>query len=105
MSKNGRDLPRDSKPALYKITDANGETRQIVLSKGNRIILDALMVQPVFCASPVRISDRVCILRRHYGVPITKEMYENDTATDSAKFGVYFLDGRVERLEADGGAE
>jgi hypothetical protein len=52
----------------------------------------------------VRISDRVCILRHEYGVPIIKEMYENDAATDRSKFGVYFLDCRVERLSDNGSA-
>ena len=78
---------------------------QITLAKGNRIILDALINQPVYCASPVRISDRVCILKRDYRVPITKEMFENDAATDRAKFGVYFLNGRVERISGDGCAQ
>ncbi|SMD00976.1 hypothetical protein [Primorskyibacter flagellatus] len=94
-----RDLPRDATPAHYRITDEVGDTRLITLSKGNRIILDALIAQPVFCASPVRISDRVCILRHEYRVPIIKEMYENDAATDRARFGVYFLNGRVECVE------
>jgi hypothetical protein len=93
-----RDLPADDGPARYRITDQGGQTHEITLKKGNRIILDALMNQPVYCASPVRISDRVCILKREYGVPIDKEMYENDTATDRAKFGVYFLIGQVERI-------
>jgi hypothetical protein len=66
--------------------------------------LDALIIQPVYCASPVRISDRVCILKRDYRVPITKEMFENDAATDRTKFGVYFLNCRVERITENGGA-
>ncbi len=99
-----RDLPTDRNQARYKITGADGDTRMITLKKGNRIILDALIAQPVFCASPVRISDRVCILRHDYGVPIIKRMYENDAATDRAKFGVYFLDGCVEHLGDTGGA-
>ncbi len=98
-----RDLPPYRTPARYRITDADGDSRIITLSKGNRVILDALLLQPLYCASPVRISDRVCILRRDYGVPITKEMYVNDTATDRAKFGVYFLGEGVSRIE--GGAE
>ena len=93
-----RDLPNDGAAARYKITSEDGGVTVITLAKGNRIILDALLKQPVYCASPVRISDRVCILRHEYCVPITKEMYENDAATDRAKFGVYFLDGCVERL-------
>jgi len=92
------DLPSDRAPARYRITDPNGDSREINCSKGNRVILDALLKSPVYCASPVRISDRVCILRHEYGVPITKEMYENDAATDRAKFGVYFIGEGVERI-------
>ena len=100
-----RDLPSDRAPARYKITGDNDAVHQITLAKGNRIILDALINQPVYCASPVRISDRVCILIHKYRVPITKEMFENDAATDRAKFGVYFLNGRVERISGKGGAQ
>ncbi|WP_158234192.1 hypothetical protein [Oceaniglobus indicus] len=99
-----RDLPANRTPARYKITADSGDTHQISVAKGNRIILDALIEQPVYCASPVRISDRVCILRHEYGVPIIKEMYENDAATDRAKFGVYFLNAKVERVSGGGGA-
>jgi hypothetical protein len=99
-----RDLPKNGAAARYKITREDGGVSVITLAKGNRIILDALLKQPVYCASPVRISDRVCILRHEYSVPIIKEMYENDAATDRAKFGVYFLDGCVERLDDNGGA-
>lgn len=99
-----RDLPANSAPARYRITANTGEVHQITVAKGNRIILDALRKQPVYCASPVRISDRVCILRHDYRVPIIKEMYENDAATDRVKFGVYFLNGKVERISGDGGA-
>ena len=93
-----RDLPNDVALASYRFIDGEGAEKTIKLAKGNRVILDALIAQPVYCASPVRISDRVCILRNEYGVPITKKMYANDTATDRARFGVYFLDGHVERL-------
>ncbi|MEQ8341500.1 MAG: hypothetical protein RID15_04010 [Marinovum algicola] len=99
-----RDLPRDRGAARYKITRADGDFHLITLSKGNRIVLDALILQPLFCASPVRISDRVCILRHDYNVPIIKRMYGNDAATDRAKFGVYFLAAKVVRLGNDGGA-
>ena len=100
-----RDLPSDRAPARCKITGDDGAMHQITLAKGNRIILDALINQPVYCASPVRISDRVCILLHKYRVPIIKEMFENDAATDRAKFGVYILNGRVERISGNGGAQ
>ncbi len=96
------DMPTAKSPARYEVIADDGTTKTITLAKGNRIILDAMINQPVYCASPVRISDRVCVLRRDYGVPITKKMYLNDPATDRMRFGVYFLDGIVRRL--DGGA-
>lgn len=90
-------------PATYRVINEDGNQSAITVSKGNRIVLDTLLKQPVFCASPVRISDNVCILRNEYGVPITKEMYENDSATGRAKFGVYFLDANlVQRIEKGG---
>ncbi|SFU06909.1 hypothetical protein [Sedimentitalea nanhaiensis] len=93
-----KDLPTDRTPALYRVTGSNGDSREFTLAKGNRVILDALLRQPIYCASPVRVSDRVCVLRREYGVPITIEMYENDAATDRAKFGVYFIGEGVARI-------
>jgi hypothetical protein len=95
------DMPTDTAPAKYEVKSDNGGTKIITVSKGNRIVLDALMMKPVYCASPVRISDRVCILKRDYGVPIDKEMYDNDAATGRAKFGVYFIGDGVRRI--DGG--
>ena len=99
-----RDLPKDRAPASYRVTADDGGTHVITLAKGTRVVLDALLRQPVYCASPVRISDRVCILRNDYRVPIIAEMYQNDAATGRDKFGVYFLTGRVERIGNDGGA-
>lgn len=93
-----RDLPRDRTPARYEIAGPDG-ARAITLTKGNRIILDALLERPVYCASPVRISDRVCILRRDYGVPIDREMYEADPHTGGDKYGVYFIGAGVRRIE------
>ncbi|MBL4768236.1 MAG: hypothetical protein JKY94_11055, partial [Rhodobacteraceae bacterium] len=92
------DLSTNRAPARYRITDGDSNTREFTLAKGNRIILDALLRSPVYCASPVRISDRVCILRREFGVPINKEMFDNDAATGRAKFGVYFIGEGVERI-------
>jgi len=96
------DLSPDEMPAKYEIISDDGQTKTITLAKGNRIILDALIRQPVYCASPVRISDRVHILKSEYGVPITKEMYANDKQTGRQRFGVYFIGDGVRRI--DGGA-
>jgi hypothetical protein len=97
-----KDMSTETGPAKFEIPKADGSTKIITLSKGNRIVLDALIRQPILCASEVRVSDRVSILRNTYGVPITKKMYENDSVTGRAKFGVYFADKGVRRI--DGGA-
>lgn len=94
-----RDLPKDRLTARYTIPTEDGGTKEIALANGNRIVLDALLSQPVYCASPVRISDRVCILRHEYGVPIMREMYDGDAATDRQRFGVYFIGEGVQRIE------
>jgi hypothetical protein len=53
-----RDLPKNGAAACYKITIEDSGVSVITLAKGNSIILDALLKQPVFCASP-----RVCEVR------------------------------------------
>lgn len=95
------DLSPDEAPAKYEIISDDGQTKTITLARGNRIILDTLIKQPVYCASPVRISDRVHILKSVYGVPITKEMYANDKQTGRQRFGVYFIGDGVRQI--DGG--
>lgn len=94
-----RDLPTDRTPARYEIRDADGNTREITLKNGNRIVLDALLERPLYCASQVRISDRVGILRHEYGVPIEREMYEGNPQTGAQRFGVYFIGEGVRRIE------
>ena len=96
-----RDLPKERSIARYEVPAADGKARVITLKSGNRVILDALIDRPLFCASPVRISDRVCILRHEYGVPIDREMYDGDDATDGQRFGVYFIGKGVRRIGAD----
>ena len=100
-----RDLPSDRTPARYRLTLDDGKTRDFTLAKGNRVIMDALITQPVYCASPVRISMRVCVLRNEYSVPIHLEMFDNDAATGREKYGIYFLNAKVERLSGNGGVE
>ena len=94
-----KDLPTDRTPARYLVTDSSGETREVTPAKPNLVILDALVEQPTYCASPVRVSDRVFVLRSEYGVPITIEMYENDADTTRSKYGVYFIGEGVARIE------
>lgn len=97
-------LPNEKAPARFRITNGTGDSRTVTLSKNKRRILEGLMTQPMFCASPVRISDIVCILKTDYGINIHMELYSNDAETDRAKYGVYTLIDQVERLDGMVGA-
>lgn len=97
-------LPGEKAPAQFNITDGTGESRTVTLSKNKRRILEGLMKQPMFCASPVRISDIVFILKTDYGINIHMDLYSNDAETDRAKFGVYTLIDHVERTSVGGAA-
>ena len=82
---------RDLEPKRDKGTyELDGET-QIVVSKRWREMLETLRVGPVYCASPVRLSDAVCVLRREYGVAI-----ETQTTDQGRKF--YALDCDVREV-------
>lgn len=94
-----RDLPQTETRASYDLVSPTGEKRRISLKDGNRRVFEGLMQHPVFCASPVRLSDRVLILKRDFGVSIRTEMYSGDHATDSERYGVYFLDDDVIRVD------
>lgn len=86
-----RDLPKDRTQQRYLVTPLMGQPHKITVRKNNRRILDAARSAPILCASPVRISDVVHVLKRDYGLNFETRMYENDAATDRSKFGVYFL--------------
>jgi len=96
-----RDLPPDRNPARFRVTNAIGRCHEIKLKQGNRVVLEALMMQPLYCASPVRISDRVSILKHKFSIAVDTKDYEIDTMI-GGRFGIYFLDCQTERLE--GGA-
>jgi len=72
-----RDLPQDRAPALFIVDN----DRTTLIGKRLRQVLEALQKGPIFCASPVRLSDAVLILRRDYGVRI-----ETETTQDGRKF-------------------
>ena len=97
-------LPSEKAPARFRVTDDTGESSIVTLSKNKRRILEGLMEQPMFCASPVRISDIVCVLKADHAINIHTELYANDRETDRAKYGVYTLVDRVELLSDNGGA-
>ncbi|MFQ6755324.1 hypothetical protein V6Z72_13320 [Cereibacter sphaeroides] len=85
------DLPPHRAPARYRIRQADGSTRDALLSKRRRQVLDLLRRGPVFAASPLRISDAVRELRTDFGVDIHTEMYRGDRASGAGDYGVYYL--------------
>ena len=91
-------LSRDRSPATYTIEHADGSVTHHILSKRRRQVMDLLMRSPVYCASPVRISDIVHLLKRETGVDIHTEYYAGDPETGAGAFGVYFLKSKVRRV-------
>ena len=99
------DLPANRRPARYKITRTDGRSQTATLQKRNRQVLDLLQQGPVYCASPVRLSDIVHILKREIGLEVKTELYSGDPVTGTGDFGIYFLLSAVSCLEAGDPAE
>ncbi|MFT4999474.1 MAG: hypothetical protein ACI875_000468 [Planctomycetota bacterium] len=93
-----KDLPLRRAPARFKITHKDGSVFEITLSKRKRQVLELLCRGKVFCASPVRISQFVCLLKHEDGINIFTEIYTEETSTECGKYGIYRLDDEVEFL-------
>lgn len=93
------DLPKDRNPAQFEIINANSRSHVVILDKRRRQILELLARGPVYCASPIRISDVVHVLKREIGLEVETEFYAGDRVTGAGDFGVYFLRSRVRRLD------
>lgn len=90
------DFPKAAKVQNFKVRTLDGDERLVcVTGRGTVRVLLALVDGPLYCASPVRISDQVLLLKRDYGLSIRTETYSNDKETDRMRFGVYFLDDQV----------
>lgn len=97
------DLPRNRGLWTYEITNRNQPSFTAVFCKRQRQVLDLLMRGPVYCASPVRLSDTVFLLKRECGLDVHTEFYPGDTDTGSGAYGVYFLHSKVRRIGPKGG--
>lgn len=98
------DLPKNRAPARYAITHENGKTETYVLDKRRRQVIDLLAQGPVYCASPVRLSDIVFLLKRETGLDVHTEFFPGDPDTGAGTYGVYFLHSVVERIDNMGAA-
>lgn len=92
------DLPPYRGEALYGITNGTQPETAHLLAKRRRQVMDLLMAGPVYCASPVRISDIVHVLKTENGLQVETEYYPGDPETGAGNFGIYFLVSRVRKL-------
>ena len=92
------DLPQEREPADYNIANNVEKPRLVTLAKRKRQIMDLLLQGPVYCASPVRISDIVHILKREIGLDVETKIYPGEPETGAGDYGVYFLQSRVTRI-------
>lgn len=85
------DLPNARNLAAYTWLSNDGEESLTIVAKRDRQVLDAIIDSPVFCASPVRVSDSVLRLRRDHGLPIETETFSERDGDESLTFGAYYL--------------
>jgi hypothetical protein len=93
------DLPPNRDLAQYSVQHEDGLETVYTLSKRQRQVIDLLIAGPVYCASPVRLSDVVHILKREIGIEVETRFYPGDKETGSGDYGVYFLASNVRRVE------
>lgn len=89
------DLPPERRAACYLIQNGDEPPRSVILDKRKRQVLDLLRQAPVFCASPVRVSDVVFVLKRECGLDVETTLYPGDPETGAGSYGVYTLRSRV----------
>lgn len=61
-------LSQNTSPAQYEVTNPEGETKLVTLSKRKRQVVDTLLTRDLFCASTVRIGDIVFRLKQDEGL-------------------------------------
>lgn len=96
------DLPALRSPARYELRFENGKSQTLTLDKRKRQIVDLLIGSPVYCASPVRLSDIVHILKREVGLEIETKYYPGNPSIGAGDYGVYFLVSDIRPLKGCG---
>ncbi|MGK7652422.1 hypothetical protein ACSQ76_08405 [Roseovarius sp. B08] len=92
------DLPLRRGGAYYAVQRAEGTRETLTLSNRKRQVLDALMRSPIYCASPVRLSDIVLLLRNENGINIETEFFQENDGIENTRFGIYVLVDQVRYL-------
>lgn len=93
-----KDLPRNRMPARYKVTRPDGTVVEKTFSKRKRQTIELLCQSKVFCASPVRISQHVCLLKHEDNIDIFTESHKDKNNDEHGKYGIYRLEDKVEYL-------
>ncbi|MEO3416810.1 hypothetical protein AAFO92_19335 [Roseovarius sp. CAU 1744] len=75
------DLPQERSPAQYELQNGDSKPKVVTLSKRQRQVMDLLIAAPFFCASPVRLSDVVHILKRETGLEVDTKFYPGNPIT------------------------
>jgi len=92
------DLPQARSERRFEIQNGSEKPSVFTLKDRKRQITELLLNGPVYCASPVRISDVVHILKREIGLEVETRFYPGDKATGTGDYGVYFLNSKVRLL-------
>ncbi len=84
------DLPPERAVAEYIVRNGADESR-VTFSKRKCQVIELLRQAPVYCASPVRISDIVFLLKTEDGIEIETLRFPGDPTRGIGPFGVYVL--------------
>ncbi len=97
------DLPSSRGYQQYRIDRDGVPAKVITLDKRQRQVLDALRANPLYCASPVRLSDVVHIIKRDFGLNIETLFFSEKTGGEASTYGIYILRDAVTPI--NGGAQ
>lgn len=94
---SNRDLPQEIAPAMFAIEQTDGSLHHATVSKRLRQVLETLIISPVYCASPIRLSYYVDVLRDTHGLKIETLWFSNNDRSIKTRYGVYVLRDVVSR--------
>ncbi len=88
-------LPQNYGIGHFEIKRADSAGRSIAVSKRLRQVLEALVIGPLYCASAVRLSHYVDVLRDDHGVNIETIWFSDNKGPIKTRYGVYVLRDEV----------
>lgn len=94
---SSRDLSQDRTLTRHRIRNSNGSVSTIVVKNRVGQVLNSLLDSPIFCASPVRISEAIRILRHELGVEIETQRFEGQ----NGQYGIYVLTCEVTPISGE----